>query len=59
MGKSVIVKKSPIVIVKNFILLQGVAVVTFFDDNRLTHARSAYLLDDSNPTTLNFKGKPP
>ena len=30
MGKSVIVKKSPIVIVKNFILLQGVAVVAFF-----------------------------
>src|SRR3990167_11068072 len=30
MGNSVIVKKSPIVIVKNFILLQGVAVVAFF-----------------------------
>lgn len=30
MGKYVIVKKSPIVIVKNFILLQGVAVVAFF-----------------------------
>ena len=30
MGNSVVVKKSPIVIVKNFILLQGVAVVAFF-----------------------------
>ena len=30
MGKPIIVKKSPIVIVKNFILLQGVAVVAFF-----------------------------
>lgn len=30
MEKSIIVKKSPIVIVKNFILLQGVAVIAFF-----------------------------
>ena len=30
MGKPIIIKKSPIVIVKNFILLQGVAVVVFF-----------------------------
>ena len=30
MGKPIIVKKSPVVIVKNFILLQGVAVVAFF-----------------------------
>lgn len=30
MGKSILVKKSPVVIVKNFILLQGVAVVVFF-----------------------------
>lgn len=30
MNKPVIIKKSPVVIVKNFILLQGIAVVVFF-----------------------------
>lgn len=30
MGKSIIVKKSPVVIVKNFILLQAFAVIAFF-----------------------------
>lgn len=42
MGKMIIVKKSPVVIVKNFILLQSVAIAAFFIVSVITNYAALY-----------------